>query len=77
MGSTIFVVDSSPAVRPVVEQISAPEGYEVIAFQDGPTALDAARKLTPALIAIFYSRQHHLFRILQKRLGSRTTWPKP
>lgn len=50
MDATIFVVDSSPAVRRMVEQISAPEGYRVIGFQDGPTALEAARTLSPALV---------------------------
>ena len=43
MGSTIFVIDSSPAVHRMVEQISAPEGHKVMGFSDGPSALDAAR----------------------------------
>ena len=38
MASTIFVVDSSPAVRRLVEQISKPEGCDVVGFQDGPAA---------------------------------------
>ena len=45
MASTIFVIDSSPAVRRMVEQISTPAGYDVVGFQDGPAALEAARKL--------------------------------
>ena len=69
MGSTIFVVDSSPAVRRMVEQISAPEGYEVIAFQDGPTALDAARKLTPALIIADYHLDNITFSGFCKEVG--------
>ncbi|MBL8076070.1 MAG: response regulator, partial [Nitrospira sp.] len=44
MASPIFIVDSSPAVRRLVEQISTPEGFEVVGFQDGPTALEAARR---------------------------------
>ena len=50
----IFIVDSSPAVRRMVEQLSAPQGYEVVGFQDGPTALEAARRMTPALIIADY-----------------------
>ncbi len=54
MASTIFVIDSSPAVRRMVEQISTPEGYDVMGFQDGPAALDAARKMSPDLIITDY-----------------------
>lgn len=61
MISTIFVIDSSPAVRRMVEQISAPEGFEVIGFQDGPTALEAARKLSPALIVADYHLEQMTF----------------
>jgi CheY-like chemotaxis protein len=38
----------------MVEQLSAPQGYEVVGFQDGPTALEAARRMTPALIIADY-----------------------
>ncbi len=54
MTARIFIVDSSPAVRRMVEQISAPEGFEVIGFQDGPTALEAAKRLSPDLIIADY-----------------------
>ncbi|WP_447859736.1 response regulator [Nitrospira calida] len=54
MTARIFVVDSSPAVRRMVEQISAPEGFEVVGFQDGPTALEAAKRLSPDLIIADY-----------------------
>ena len=54
MASTIFVIDSSPAVRRMVEQISTPAGYDVIGFQDGPAALEAARKMSPTLIITDY-----------------------
>ena len=61
MASTIFVIDSSPAVRRMVEQISAPEGYEVIGFQDGPTALEAARRMAPAMIVADYHLENMTF----------------
>jgi DNA-binding response OmpR family regulator len=61
MSSSIFVVDSSPAVRRMVEQISAPEGFEVIGFQDGPAALEAARRNSPALIIADYHLDNMTF----------------
>jgi CheY-like chemotaxis protein len=54
MPASIFVVDSSPAVRRMVEQISSPHGYEVLGFQNGPAALEAARRMTPVLIIADY-----------------------
>jgi CheY-like chemotaxis protein len=59
--STIFVIDSSPAVRRMVEQISTPAGYDVIGFQDGPAALEAARKLSPDLIITDYHLDNMTF----------------
>jgi CheY-like chemotaxis protein len=50
MGSTVFVVDSNPDVRRMVEQLSPPDGYTLVGFSDGPSALDAARVSSPALI---------------------------
>src|SRR5262245_23189256 len=38
----------------MVEQISTPAGFEVIGFQDGSAALDAARRITPTLIIADY-----------------------
>lgn len=61
MASTIFVIDSSPAVRRMVEQISTPVGYEVVGFQDGPAALEAARKLSPNLIITDYHLDNMTF----------------
>jgi CheY-like chemotaxis protein len=61
VGSTIFVVDSSPAVRRLVEQISKPEGCEVVGFQDGPAALEAARKMSPNLIIADYHLENMTF----------------
>ena len=61
MASTIFVVDSSPAVRRLVEQISKPEGYDVVGFQDGPAALEAARRVSPNLIIADYHLENMTF----------------
>lgn len=61
MPSPIFVVDSSPAVRRMVEQISIPEGFEVVGFQDGPAALEAARRSTPSLIIADYHLDNMTF----------------
>ena len=61
MPSPIFVVDSSPAVRRLVEQLSAPEGFEVMGFQDGPAALEAARQMNPALIIADYQLNNITF----------------
>ena len=54
MPSTIFIIDSSPAVRRMVEQLSTSEGCEILGFQDGPTALEAARTMNPHLIIADY-----------------------
>jgi DNA-binding response OmpR family regulator len=61
MPSSIFIVDSSPAIRRMVEQISTPEGFEVVGFQDGPTALEAARRVSPALIIADYHLDNMTF----------------
>jgi len=61
VASTIFVVDSSPAVRRLVEHISKQEGCEVLGFQDGPTALDAARRMSPNLIIADYHLESMTF----------------
>lgn len=45
----------------MVEQISAPAGYDVIGFQDGPTALEAARKMSPSLIITDYHLDNMTF----------------
>jgi len=61
VASTIFVVDSSPAVRRLVEEISKPEGCDVVGFQDGPTALEAARQMSPNLIIADYHLENITF----------------
>src|SRR5262245_23548028 len=45
----------------MVEQISAPAGYDVIGFQDGPAALEAARKMSPTLIITDYHLDNMTF----------------
>jgi DNA-binding response OmpR family regulator len=61
VSSTIFVVDSSPAVRRLVEHISKQEGCEVQGFQDGPAALEAARRIGPNLIIADYHLENMTF----------------
>lgn len=45
----------------MVEEISAPEGFEVVGFQDGPAALDAARRNNPSLIIADYHLDNMTF----------------
>jgi len=61
VASRIFVIDSSPAVRRLVEQISKQEGCEVQGFQDGPAALQAARHTSPNLIIADYHLENITF----------------
>ena len=61
MPSTIFVIDSSPAVRRLVERISKPEGCDVVGFQDGPAALESARRMSPNLIIADYHLENMTF----------------
>ena len=61
MASSIFVIDSSPAVRRLVEQISKSHGCEVTGFQDGPAALEAARQTNPNFIIADYHLENMTF----------------
>jgi DNA-binding response OmpR family regulator len=61
VASTIFVVDSSPAVRRLVEEISTPEGRAVMGFQDGSAALEAARRMSPNFIIADYHLENMTF----------------
>jgi len=61
VASTIFVVDSSPAVRRLVEHISKQEGCQVLGFQDGPAALQAARQASPNFIIADYRMESMTF----------------
>ena len=69
MGSTIFVIDNSPAVQRMVEQLSSLDGHRVLAFQDGPTALEAARSQSPALIIADYHLEQMTFSGFCKEIG--------
>lgn len=61
MSSSIFIIDSSPAVRRMVEEFSAAEECEVMGFQDGPAALEAARRMSPTLIIADYHLENMTF----------------
>jgi CheY-like chemotaxis protein len=61
VASSIFVIDSSPAVRRLVEQISKSHGCEVTGFQDGPAALEAARGTNPNFIIADYHLENMTF----------------
>jgi len=61
VASSIFVIDSSPAVRRLVEQISKSHGCEVTGFQDGPAALEAARRTNPNFIIADYHLENITF----------------
>ena len=61
MASSIFVIDSSPAVRRLVEQISKQEGCEAQGFQDASTALQAARTTSPNFIIVDYHLDNMTF----------------
>src|SRR5689334_21182964 len=45
----------------MVEQISTPAGYDVVGFQDGPAALEAARRMSPMLIITDYHLDNMTF----------------
>jgi len=61
VASSIFVIDSSPAVRRLVEHLAKQEGSVVQGFQDGPTALQAARHTSPNLIIADYHLENITF----------------
>ncbi|ULA58262.1 MAG: Response regulator [Nitrospira sp.] len=69
MSSTVFVIDSSPAVHRMVEQLSTPDGHTVLGFHDGPSALEAARSQSPALIIADYHLENITFSGFCKEIG--------
>jgi len=69
MGSTVFVIDSSPAVLRMVEQLSTSDGHRVVGFHDGPSALEAARSQSPALIIADYHLENITFSGFCKEIG--------
>ena len=48
----ILVVDDDPAILDLITQVLLEEGYEVLAVNNGQTAVDLARKLRPHLILL-------------------------
>ncbi len=69
MAARLFVIDGSPAVRRMVEQVSATEGYEVHAFSDGPSALRAAKTLAPRTVIADFHLDKITFSSFCKELG--------
>ncbi len=69
MGSTVFVIDSSPAVHRILEQLSTADGHSVTGFHDGPSALEAARLQSPALIIADYHLENITFSGFCKEIG--------
>ncbi|MGE3152167.1 MAG: two-component system response regulator [Nitrospiraceae bacterium] len=69
MASTLFVIDSSPAVRRMIEQLSSDQGYEVYSFLDGPAALEAARKMPPKAVIADYHLNKITFSSFCKELN--------
>ncbi len=69
MGAKLFVIDGSPAVRRIVEQVSATEGYEVHTFQDGPSAIQAAKQHAPKTIIADFHLDKITFSSFCKELG--------
>ena len=69
MASTLFVIDSSPAVRRMIEQLSSDQGYEVYSFLDGPSALEAAKKVAPKAVIADYHLNKITFSSFCKELN--------
>jgi CheY-like chemotaxis protein len=69
MASKLFVIDSSPAVRRMIEQLSSDQGYEVYSFLDGPSALEAAKKHAPKAVIADYHLNKITFSSFCKELN--------
>ena len=69
----ILVVDDEPAVRQLIVRALRPEGYEVIAVNDGQAALDAVEGAdAPYDLVVSNSHLAHLSGVeLIERLGRR------
>lgn len=77
MAARLFVIDGSPAVRRLVEQVSTTEGYEVHAFQDGPSALQAAKTLAPKTVIADFHLDKITFSSFCKELGKVDSGQEP
>ena len=55
MPSRLFVVDTNLAVQKLVEYSLSREGFEVTAFSDGLSALDASDRIKPDVLIVEYN----------------------
>ncbi|MEK7280491.1 MAG: response regulator [Nitrospirota bacterium] len=55
MSSRLFVVDANLAVQKLVEYSLSREGFEVTAFSDGLSALDASDRIKPDVLIVEYN----------------------
>lgn len=55
MPSRLFVVDTNLAVQKLVEYSLSREGFEVTAFSDGLSALDASDRIRPDVLIVEYN----------------------
>ncbi len=69
MESSLFVIDSSPAIRRLVEKAAEHGGYQVKAFSDGPTALEEASRLKPQIIIADYHLEGLTFTTFCEKLN--------
>jgi CheY-like chemotaxis protein len=67
MAKRLMVVDSNLAVQKLVEFSLSKEGFEVISFSDGLSALDAVEKVQPSLVVADYNLPGiNIFRFCEK-----------
>src|SRR5262249_46874486 len=55
MAKRLMVVDSSLAIQKLIEFSLGKEGFEVVSFSDGLSALDAVEKVQPLLVVADYN----------------------
>ncbi|MEK7824874.1 MAG: response regulator [Nitrospirota bacterium] len=55
MSSRLFVVDANLAIQKLVEYSLSREGFEVTAFSDGLSALDASDRIKPDVLIVEYN----------------------
>ena len=70
MASRLFVIDSSPAIRRLVEQSAKAEGYDVSAFHDGPSAIEEAQQAKPKIIFADYHLEGLTFSTFCEKLNT-------
>ncbi len=77
MASRLFVIDSSPAIRRLVEQSAKAEGYDVSAFHDGPSAIEEAQQAKPKIIFADYHLEGLTFSTFCEKLNALDLDPTP